>query len=152
MFAAQFAICLRTTVTLKEQHYNVHFKVNARKSVTVTRVNHFKQSSEHHGDLVSRVGQQSSCPTRQAIFSPFQLLGSRIVLPCLKLCSSDPETHNSNCSSRPLGLPSQSYDLFQSDHSARLIRTPKRRGQSPQAKKFSPETSATNTTSDTLQL
>lgn len=69
----------------------------------------------------------------QAISSRLPLLGSTTVSPSLELCSSDPETHNSNCSSWPLGLPSR-YDLFRSDRSGRLIRTPKRREQSHKQK------------------
>lgn len=77
-------------------------------------------------------------------FLPTAAAGKYTVRLGSELCSSDPETHKSNCSSWPLGLPLQCYDLFRSDHGARLIRTPKRRRQYPQAKKSSPERAATN--------
>lgn len=107
----------------------------------VVQVNQFKQSS------MTFPSHRSGKSPSQAIFSPLPLLGSTTVLRGLELCSSNPETHNCNCSSWPLGLPSQRNDLFRSDLSARLTRTPKRRRQSLQAKKFSPERTATNTTS-----
>lgn len=110
----------------------------------VIRVNQFKQSSVAFPSPRSRVRQK---PESSHFLTTTTAGKYYKVLPGLELCSSDPETQNSNCSSWPLGLPSQRYDLFRSDCSARLIRAPKRRGQSPQAKKFTPERAATNATS-----